>query len=91
MFCPNCSGSISVLDTLNSETEIYRHRKCQDCGFKFYTIESAVPSERVAPLFTEWQKERSRKHRAKKRGLVYEPAVTGNTKAVPKKPTSPLF
>lgn len=93
MICPSCNSSnIEVGDTLHGEREIYRTRKCKDCGFKFYTTESVVSSEKLAPLFTEWQRERSRKCRAKKKGLDYEPTVTGaNAPTVPKKPTSPLF
>ena len=93
MICLNCnSTNLEVLDTLQEERAIYRHRKCKDCGTKFYTTEQAVPADTVAPLFTAWQRERSRKHRAKKKGLSYEPAITGaNAPTVPKKPTSPLF
>lgn len=93
MVCINCnSTNLEVVDTLQAEREIHRSRKCKDCGFKFYTTESVVPSEKVAPLFAEWQRERTRKSRAKKKGLVYEPTVTGaNAPTIPKKPTSPLF
>ena len=89
----NCnSGDLEVLDTLQEEKVIHRHRKCKSCGAKFYTTEQVVPSDKVAPLFTAWQRERSRKHRAKKKGLTYEPTITGaNAPTVPKKPTSPLF
>lgn len=76
---------------MHSEREEFRHRKCLDCGLIFYTIESVVPSEQVAPMFREWQRERSRKSRLKKKGIEYEPAIKGKQETTPKKPTSPLF
>ena len=94
MRCPNCeSDNLSVVDTISSQRENYRHRKCADCEFRFYTTEAVVPKEEVEPKFKEWQKERSRKCRAKKKGIAYEPTFEdGREKTViPKKPTSPLF
>ncbi len=93
MLCPNCSGEVGVMDTISSQQVNYRSRKCNECGFKFYTTEKVCAEEEAKPLFTEWTKERSRKHRAKKKGLIYEPSFTdGREQAVkPKKPTNPLF
>lgn len=43
MRCPKCSGRVKVVDTTNSEeNEIYRKRKCLDCGHVFYTTEFEV-------------------------------------------------
>lgn len=93
MNCPNCDGTIKAEDTISSNKINYRHRKCLDCGFDFYTKEEVCPEEEAKHLFTEWSRERSRKARAKKKGLVYEPAFSdGREKpVVPKRPTSPLF
>ena len=93
MLCPNCDGEIGVDDTISSNRVNYRSRKCKVCGFKFYTKEEVCREEEAKPLFTEWTKERSRKARAKKKGLVYEPTFAdGREKTViPKKPTNPLF
>ena len=93
MKCPSCNGEISVLETINQPKSILRQRKCNECGFKFYTKEDVVPSESVKPVFDEWLRERSRKCRAKKKGVEYEVSFAdGREKTViPKKPTSPLF
>jgi len=93
MNCPTCNGSVSVMETINQPKATLRYRKCEVCGFKFYTKEDVVPSEEVKPVFDEWLRERSRKCRAKKKGVEYEVSFEdGREKSVaPKKPTSPLF
>ena len=93
MLCPNCSGDITVMETINQNTATYRQRKCNVCGFKFFTKESVVSSDEAQPLFTEWTRERSRKARAKKKGVEYNVKFEdGREKPVtPKRPTSPLF
>lgn len=45
MICPDCgSKNVGVIDNSgNPETnEIYRKRRCKDCRYIFYTIESEV-------------------------------------------------
>lgn len=45
MICPDCGGTnVGVIDnSFNPETnEAYRHRKCKDCLYRFYTIEFEV-------------------------------------------------
>lgn len=71
----------------------YRQRKCKECGFKFYTKESVCDTAEAKPMFDEWIRERSRKHRAKKKGMTYDPTFQdGREQSIaPKKPTSPLF
>lgn len=93
MRCPNCGGEISVLETINQPKDILRQRKCSVCGFKFYTKESVVPADTVKPVFDEWLRERSRKCRAKKKGVEYEVSFTDGREqpVTPKQPTSPLF
>lgn len=93
MLCPNCSGEISVLETINQQRATYRQRKCNECGFKFYTKEEVCSVDEAKPLFDEWIRERSRKCRAKKKGIDYEPTFADGREqpVVPKKPTSPLF
>lgn len=93
MRCPSCEGDISVLETINQPKATLRYRKCDVCGFKFYTKEEVVPADSVKPVFDEWMRERSRKCRAKKKGVDYEVKFEdGREQTVaPKKPTSPLF
>lgn len=93
MRCPSCEGEISVLETINQPKDILRQRKCNVCGCKFYTKEEIVPAETVKPVFDEWIRERSRKCRAKKKGVEYEVSFADGREQpiVPKKPTSPLF
>ena len=93
MNCPNCDGQISVLETINQQRVTYRQRKCEVCGFKFYSREEVCSVEEAKPLFDEWIRERSRKCRAKKKGIYYEPTFADGREqpVTPKKPTSPLF
>lgn len=48
MTCPQCNGKVYVIDSVNApEGDIYRKRKCRECGYLFYTVESemeAMPS-----------------------------------------------
>ena len=93
MRCPACEGEVSVQETINQPKATLRYRKCDACGFKFYTKEEVVPAEEVKPVFDEWLRERSRKSRAKKKGMNYEVKFAdGREQSVtPKQPTSPLF
>lgn len=94
MRCPNCeSDNIQVQETINQPKATLRYRKCLDCNTRWYTKESVVPAEEVKPVFDEWVRERSRKCRAKKKGVDYEVSFAdGREQSVtPKKPTSPLF
>jgi transcription elongation factor Elf1 len=93
MLCPSCNGSISVLETINQQRATYRQKKCDVCGMKFYTKEEVASVDEAKPLFDEWIRERSRKCRAKKKGLEYEPTFQDGREqpVIPKKPTSPLF
>ena len=44
MNCPNCGGKVGVVYTANvrPNNEIYRRRKCNECGHFFYTAEFEV-------------------------------------------------
>lgn len=93
MFCPSCNSDVTVLETISQQKCIWRQRKCNACGLKFYTKEEICNSDEARPLFTEWVRERARKSRMKKKGFDYEVSFAdGREKPVtPKKPTSPLF
>lgn len=94
MYCINCgSDENSVLETINQPKATLRQRKCAVCGIKFYTKEEVVSPEGVKPVFDEWIRERSRKCRAKKKGVDYEVSFADGREqpVTPKKPTSPLF
>lgn len=94
MRCPSCeSDKISVQETINQPKATLRQRKCDSCGAKFYTKEIVVDADEVKPVFDEWLRERSRKCRAKKKGVDYNVKFADGREqpAVPKQPTSPLF
>lgn len=94
MRCPSCeSDEVTVLETINQPKATLRQRKCATCGMKFYTKEDVVSPDEVKPVFDEWIRERSRKCRAKKKGVDYDVKFADGREqsAVPKKPTSPLF
>lgn len=43
MNCLKCNGKVLVVDTVNtSNNEVYRKRKCTECGHSFYTAEFEV-------------------------------------------------
>ena len=94
MTCPNCnSDDVKVLDTISRKDDIYRQKKCNACGRKFFSKEIYVNNDEAAPLFTEWCRERSRKARAKKKGMEYDVKFEdGRQNPIEaKQPTSPLF
>lgn len=39
MYCRECGGKTIVMDTRSFEEEVYRKRKCLNCGRNFYTAE----------------------------------------------------
>lgn len=45
MLCPNCGEKTIVVNTIPYRElgELYRYRKCENCKFKFYTIEVRAP------------------------------------------------
>ena len=93
MLCPLCNGEVSVQETINQQNATLRYRKCNECGNKFYTKESIVATDTVKPVFDEWIRERSKKCRAKKKGMEYNVRFEDGREqpVAPKKPTSPLF
>jgi transcriptional regulator NrdR family protein len=42
MVCPDCSGKLTVVDTVRDEDDVYRRRKCTVCGRLVFTLESEV-------------------------------------------------
>lgn len=53
MKCPKCKGRVAVKDTVNVFwNEVYRQRKCLECGHVFYTAEFEV--EPNAQFRKEW-------------------------------------
>lgn len=56
MKCPKCNGKTTVTDNaLNtSDNEMYRKRKCLECGHIFYTTEYEV--ERNYKFSMEWRR-----------------------------------
>lgn len=49
MYCPLCGGKTGVCENVlnDKENEMYRRRKCKECGHKFYTLEFVVPDYNV--------------------------------------------
>lgn len=93
MICPNCESNTETQETIKQRQAVYRQHKCKFCGFKFFTKESVVSSDEAQPLFTEWTRERSRKHRAKKKGEEYNVSFEDGreNRPEPRLPISPLF
>lgn len=93
MLCPNCYGDIKTDETISGLKANYRQKKCTGCGFKFYTKEAVVEPDECESMFKEWSRERSRRARAKKKGVSYDFQFADGrqNKPEPKRPTSPLF
>lgn len=61
MLCPECKGKLRVFDVVqnNDETITYRHRVCQLCGSKFYTVENITDIKDVKykyAKYSRWKK-----------------------------------
>lgn len=47
-FCPRCSGTTIVRETVVMEDgEIARRRKCTKCDYRFWTAELVMPDNRI--------------------------------------------
>ena len=45
MKCPECKGTLLVLDSKKDDESVQRRRKCQDCGRTVYTCEVEAADE----------------------------------------------
>lgn len=64
MYCPNCNSSRTrVVDTLPGvANNIFRRRKCSDCGTLFRSVELVLDnSEDSRDSFSAAQKQRNRR------------------------------
>jgi transcriptional regulator NrdR family protein len=64
MNCPKCNcSSCTTIDTVQNRTdnEVYRKRKCRDCGHIFYTSEFEV--EYSDQFKKDWNKHYRRKYK----------------------------
>ena len=53
MRCPKCDFMTRITSmTVSDENEVYRRRKCCECGHKFFTIEFEI--EETEQLKQEW-------------------------------------
>lgn len=41
MYCPKCKAKTAVTITMHNDdfNEVYRRRRCKECGYSFYTAE----------------------------------------------------
>lgn len=64
MLCPKCGGKSGVIDTVKNpvDNEIYRQRKCTDCGRVFYSIETKADCNQDF-MEEKWHKYYRRKRR----------------------------
>lgn len=60
MKCPNCDGRVICTDTryVHGDSEVYRRRKCDKCGFVIFTIEFEVEYE--GEYRSEWIKNKKK-------------------------------
>ena len=62
MNCPKCgSNNLKVIDTISDlDDEIYRCRRCLDCGNKFHTVEFEVESnDEVMDVFRQAHRDKN--------------------------------
>lgn len=67
MKCPKCDGKLKTIDTVHTdENEIYRKRKCSDCGHIIYTAEYIVfPNQEFLDEYHEAYRRRSKSAKKK--------------------------
>ena len=67
MECQNC-GSLktNVIDSRKVEMNVFRIRKCSNCGYKFYTEEVEISTEEAAAYVAAVK----RKYRESKRKVL---------------------
>lgn len=65
MTCPVCGGKNSVIGSLKDCESIHRKRKCDECGYIFYTAEYDSPS---SADYNEIMNEKARKQKEKQNG-----------------------
>ena len=47
MKCPKCEGKVRTIDCVNTRhNEVYRRKKCTECGLEFYTCECVVKPDK---------------------------------------------
>lgn len=71
MSCPKCGGDAKVIDTVNNfeDDEVYRKRKCDDCGHIIYSVEIEVQmSKQFLDRWNEHHRQTSHKKHSKKGG-----------------------
>ena len=56
MKCPACGGKVKILDTRQNDEdhETYRHRRCEECSYDYYTTEYEV--EPTMDFMLTWQR-----------------------------------
>lgn len=67
--CPRCGGDAKVVDTVNNffDDEVYRRRKCTDCGHIVYTVEREVQmSEQFLDRWNEHHRQTLHRKKLKK-------------------------
>lgn len=64
MTCPVCGGKTKVVGNKSDCESIHRKRKCDECGYMFFTVEVEVEShEEYNKLTQQYLRERKR-HKA---------------------------
>lgn len=66
LVCPRCGEDAKVVDNVNNffDDEVYRKRKCTDCGHIIYTVEREV---QISKQFLDrWNKHHRQSYTRKK-------------------------
>lgn len=65
MLCPKCKGKLGVIDNVNApDNELYRLRRCKECGHTIYTIEYEADADKY--FLNRWDEHHRNRHRNKK-------------------------
>lgn len=60
MFCPECGGKTTVIDSRKVELVVARLRLCKDCGYSFYTEEVEVEDHEAIKYYRKVCKAKQR-------------------------------
>lgn len=67
MFCVSCGGRLEVIEVLRDDDDIYRRRKCKNCGKLSFSHEEFIePDDSFRSVWNECYRNKVNKHKEEK-------------------------